>query len=899
MSKRVSNLLRGRGTLQGQALSRLLLVGLLAAIVITLVAFNNYYLQHRQEVTQKLDSVQKLYEKELPRLENSWQVEAEQMKGRIEFSRILEEGGPARWAKFNAFLNAQSEFTHFSNMLIMNGGDQVVFRYGPEALKLQAHPALLTADWHYAEEAHELYRSYRMPVWLGAEGQGSLLLLKTVNNAAISAIAVPETHLHLFFQERIMASSNREISAQIKHGVRGELTGATMPLIQTELNWPGSGSRPLLVVQRELHAAYPLAEFLMRPLVAILVITTLIWLGLGRWLTRTIKRIEVLNITTEDFGQAGHAAEASKQLQGISSQPDEVTKLASSMDKFMHGVESRNFEQQVFLDTLAMLEEAVLELVGDGVIVRASPGWNKLSRSENTVGKKMRDFIDPEDREVLHSHYQALVSGDKTHAQLRLRMRQGSGEDVHASWVECRFVRSLNENGEFEGVRGVLRDITQAYMHEKQITHMALHDALTGLPNRVLLEDRFRISLRHAARTMQKVGVCFIDLDHFKNVNDTLGHKSGDKLLLAFAERLHRQLRDGDTVARWGGDEFVLLLPDMPSEQDIRDVALKVSREMQAPLQLEDTELVMTYSMGVAFFPDDGEDIETLFSQADRAMFFAKAQGRNQTCFFRDMTTKGIGKKELYIQNRLATAINAQQIQAWFQPVIAADSGRCTSVEVLARWQDKEQGWISPATFIPMAENLGLIHELGQQVLQASLAAAQRWQENGLNLTMAINVSKRQLFTPYFTERLKEQVAKHNIDPHRIILEITESVAMLDVEHAVDRVQEIRQAGFQIALDDFGTGYSSLSQLHEMHVDALKIDISFVRRLYQPSGLSMTQAIINLARALNMVTVAEGVESEEAANKLRNLGVDKLQGYYFARPMPIDEFEQWLLEHNR
>lgn len=884
--------------MQGQALARLLLVGMLAAVAITLVAFNNYYTQRELEVSQKRMSIQQLYEKELPRVEERWLSEAEQMKARIEFSRILEEKASARWSKFNAFLNAQSEFMHFSNLLVIRGTDKILFRYGPEAHKMQSNAMSWASSWYFAEEAQELYRIYRVPIWLGAEGQGTLMLMKTVNNALMRDIAVPETRLHLYFHDRVLASSNGDILKQtVRPGVQETSTPAGLKLIQADLTWFGSGVQPTLIVQREMYMAYPLLEFLLRPLFAILIITTLIWLGLGRWLTHTVKRIDAMHAATDDYAKLGGVSRASDKLKSARSQPDEISDLATSLDKLIHGVEGRNLEQKIYLDTLDMLEEAVLELDSDGVIVRASPGWCKLSHCDDAIGKKLYDFIHHEDRAALHAHFLALSAGDKNHAILRLRLIWEGG--VNKSWVECRFVSFRDEAGNFDGVRGVLRDNTQNYLHEKQITHMALHDALTSLPNRVLLEDRSRISLSLASRTLQKVGVCFIDLDHFKNINDTLGHKSGDKLLLAFADRLRQQLRDGDTVARWGGDEFVLLLPDMDSEQDIRDIILKVSEEMQTPLQLEDTELVMTYSMGVAIYPDDGEDIETLFSHADRAMFYAKAQGRNQTCYFRDMTTKGIGKKELYIQNRLATAINAQQIQTWFQPVIAADSGRCLGVEVLARWYDEEQqDWISPATFIPMAENLGLINELGHQVLLASLDAMQRWNKAGLELSMAINVSSRQLFTPYFTERLKEEVAKYSIVPHRIILEITESIAMLDVEHAAEHLHEIRQAGFQIALDDFGTGYSSLSQLHEMHVDELKIDISFVRRLNEPNGLSMTQAIINLAHALKMETVAEGVESAEIARKLRELGVDHLQGFYFAKPMPVAEFEEWLALQN-
>lgn len=320
---------------------------------------------------------------------------------------------------------------------------------------------------------------------------------------------------------------------------------------------------------------------------------------------------------------------------------------------------------------------------------------------------------------------------------------------------------------------------------------------------------------------------------------------------------------------------------------------------MQSPLQVDGADLSVTFSMGVAIYPDDGEEVETLFSEADRAMFYAKSQGRNQVCFFRDMTSQGIGKKELYIQNRLANAVKSQRIQAWFQPIISASTGACSGVEVLARWHDDELGWIGPATFIPIAESIGLIRELGQQVWLASLTAAESWQRQGLALSIAVNVSKRQLFKPYFTEQLLEEVSKHHLSPGSIILEVTESVALMDVEHAAERLQELKEAGFRIAIDDFGTGYSSLSQLHEMHVDELKIDISFVRRLNDPRGLSMTQAIINLARALNLKTVAEGVEDEEAAARLRELGVDYLQGYHFAKPMPREDFERWLAQHNK
>jgi diguanylate cyclase (GGDEF)-like protein len=423
---------------------------------------------------------------------------------------------------------------------------------------------------------------------------------------------------------------------------------------------------------------------------------------------------------------------------------------------------------------------------------------------------------------------------------------------------------------------------------------MALHDALTDLPNRVLLEDRIKVALRMARRSQHKVAVCFIDLDHFKNVNDNLGHKAGDRLLLAFAQQVRKLMREGDTLSRWGGDEFVLLLPELTSANDVREVLQKIMDSFKKPIRLDDVDFVMTFSIGVTLCPDDGQDVETLLSQADRALFYAKAQGRNQACLFGEIAAKGSGRSELYLQNKLAEAVANSQIQAWFQPLIDARSGECVGVEVLARWHDTEHGWVSPATFIPMAESLGLIRDLGNQIWLQSLDAVKAWRDMGRQLTVAVNVSKRQLFSPYLAEQLLGQLAMRGLSPEDVVLEITESVAVLDAANTVEQLAALDKAGFNIAVDDFGTGYSSLSQLHELPADELKVDISFVRRIHQPAGRSMVQAIIQLATALKLKTVAEGVEDEATAAILRELGVDVLQGYLFAKPMPREDFERWI-----
>ncbi|MDX9993829.1 MAG: EAL domain-containing protein [Rhodocyclaceae bacterium] len=884
-----------RRTIRRQALVRLVGVMLVLVTGISTIGLNSFYTRQAREVEQKTATTRNFYAELLPKLESEWLTQASQLRARIEFTRILEERGSAetRWAKLNTLLTAQWEFLEFSNLLLLGPDDRVLYRYGTEAHRMPHSLQAILAAWHFDSGNRELYRVIQVPIWLGDAGQGSLVLYRALNTGALQKLASPETHVHLHAFGTLIASSIPGTQENCSPGRQGLQHIDHQPFIQVDLDWPhDSAQAPTVIVHRAFEESIGFGEFMVRPLVAITFVSLMLWLGLGRWLTRHVRRIESLDAGVSHFADHRIVAPAAQALAPAHAVHDEIRDVAESLEDMMTRVNARDAEQRVYLDTLAMLEEAVLELDCDGRIVHASPGWHRLTHCpDNLQGTSITEFIHQYDADAMHQVCQAFRNGEKNQAQLRLRLRNDDGVE---QWAECRLIAQTGPQGTLNGIRGILRDITQTYLHEQQITHMALHDALTDLPNRILLDDRIKIATRMASRSEKYVAVCFIDLDHFKKINDSLGHKAGDRLLVAFARRLREQLRSGDTLARWGGDEFVLLLPELTDLEAAREVARKVDEALKQPVELDDSDYLVTFSMGVALYPDDALDVEGLLSHADRAMFYAKTQGRNQTCFFREIADKGGGKRELYIQNKLVEAVQAERIQAWFQPIVNAANGDCQVVEVLARWHDSEFGWVSPATFIPIAESTGAIRDLGRQIWLQSLDALQAWRRRGHAVRAAINVSKRQLFSNHFTEQLMGELALKGLSPDDVVLEVTESIALLDVANASERLEDLHRSGFHIAIDDFGTGYSALSQLHEMPVDELKIDISFVRRINEPSGRSMVQAIIQLARALGLKITAEGVENEAAANLLKSLGADYLQGYHFARPMPRGEFDAWL-----
>ena len=419
-----------------------------------------------------------------------------------------------------------------------------------------------------------------------------------------------------------------------------------------------------------------------------------------------------------------------------------------------------------------------------------------------------------------------------------------------------------------------------------EIRTMALHDALTGLPNRAHLEERISNSLSLAKRSNNKVAMLFIDIDSFKQINDLHGHKAGDQILIAMAKLLRANVRKHDTVARWGGDEFVVVLEDVESIDVCAIVAEKLKDNVQShSIALAHGHNQPSLSIGVSVFPDDGDTTEALLVQADKALYYAKAQGRNNVQMYSRL--RSLGFADFNLSTRLAAAVSQGNILVHYQPIVDAKTTRIVGMEALARWRDKD-AWVSPGEFIPMAENLGLIHELGLQVLERALAdyrglCGQR------QLRLAVNISNRQLFSKSFVDDLTARIAKHGLTPQHLKLEITESIA-LDTDNAQRTLRHLANAGFYLSIDDFGTGFSSLSRLHELPVNELKIDISFVRRAKTTEGQVMLRTIANMAHDMKLVLVAEGVEDQETADILRALNVEYLQGYFFGRPVPSGQF---------
>ena len=457
----------------------------------------------------------------------------------------------------------------------------------------------------------------------------------------------------------------------------------------------------------------------------------------------------------------------------------------------------------------------------------------------------------------------------------------------------------FGEQGRFKGYRGTGRDITEKKQVEEKIQHMAHHDALTQLPNRALLYDRIGQAIAQAQRNREALALLFIDLDRFKTVNDSLGHPVGDRLLKTVGERLMTCTRGSDTVARIGGDEFVVLLGYLEEPEDARHVAQKVLDALSEPVMIDTHELKVTPSIGICAYPHDGEDVETLMRNADTAMYHAKQMGRNNYQFF-TQAMNDAAQERLLLENDLRHALERGEFTLHYQPQLDLNTGGIVGFEALVRWRHPQRGMVAPSQFILAAEETGLIGPLGEWVLRQACSQARVWHEAGYpQLQVAVNCSAQQFQRERFDETVRHILRETGLPAGRLDLEITESIIIQRSEEVIARFQALDDMGVRISIDDFGTGYSSLSYLKRLAIHQLKIDQSFVRDISSdPDDAAIVSAIIAIAHSLGLEVVAEGVETAEQLAFLKSLGCDAAQGYYFSKPLPGEEFTQLLAEWN-
>ncbi|MCG8033821.1 MAG: EAL domain-containing protein, partial [Candidatus Thiodiazotropha taylori] len=530
-----------------------------------------------------------------------------------------------------------------------------------------------------------------------------------------------------------------------------------------------------------------------------------------------------------------------------------------------------------------------------------SPRWKRMLGYEDhelpNEFSTWESLIDDKDRERSWEMLTDYINGRRDNFHIEFKMQHKDGH-----WVDILSRAFLVRDAQGNAIRtvGTHVDISEKKRQEAHILRQAHYDGLTGLPNRFLAMDRLAQLLKEASRDVSKVAILFLDLDGFKRVNDTLGHETGDRLLVQAAERLQSVVREGDSVCRLGGDEFIVLLRNLGELTNARTVASSLISQFRHPFSLDERELVVTTSIGIAVYPSDGITPTELLRNADTAMYHSKEQGRNTFNFFTTEMNLNVSRM-LEVEEQLHGAQERHEFSVVYQPVVELQSNRVVAAEALLRWNNPVLGTVSPDEFIPIAEQTGVILGIGRYVLQQAVENALRWREM-LNheFKIAINLSPRQFRDTTLVDYIKDLLECNGLKANALVLEVTEGVLMSgqqDIEHALSR---LHNAGIRLAMDDFGTGYSSLNYLRKYPFDVLKVDRSFVNDLtVDPADCELVNASILMAHGLGLEVVAEGVETEDQLSQLRDMQCEYAQGYLFSRPINVDAFTDLLQYHSK
>lgn len=516
---------------------------------------------------------------------------------------------------------------------------------------------------------------------------------------------------------------------------------------------------------------------------------------------------------------------------------------------------------------------------------------------EDVLGKHYTDIIHVDDIDMASYSFNERRTGKRASVNIELRLKC-KGENSAVKYFESQFLPIMlssfgvygpkEKGNNFVGTYGIARDITEKKESEKIIYFQAYHDTLTHLPNRALLKDRLEQSIALAKRKSSMLSVMFLDLDRFKNINDTLGHLAGDKLLQSVAVRLNKCIRECDTLSRVGGDEFTILLPEILSDNDSKSVAQKILKALREPFDLDGENVFISASIGVAHYPENGDSIEALLKHADIAMYAIKNKGKDGYQFYTDNMHEELSA-HITLENDLRRAMPSDQFSLYYQPQVDAFTKKIVSVEALIRWDHPTRGMILPSEFIPLCEEIGLIQSLGDWILDKVCQDLAVWRDLGVSLPkVAVNMSAKEFEHPDVINKIEKTLKKNDITGDMLEIEITENVLMENIDNVINVLDRLSSLGITIAIDDFGTGYSSLNYLQKLPIDTLKIDQSFVHEMEADQGaLSIVKAVIEMAKGLELKIISEGVEKLKQFELLKSLGCRNMQGFLFSRPIPM------------
>jgi len=561
-------------------------------------------------------------------------------------------------------------------------------------------------------------------------------------------------------------------------------------------------------------------------------------------------------------------------------------------DKARQKIEEALQKSQKHLATIIENEPECVKLVdARGKLLEMNPAGLAMLEAlslEEAQKFTLIDYLLPPWRSRFIDLHKRVMNGENGILEFEIQGLQGTHR-----WLETHATPLRDGNGNVTMLLGITRDTTERKNNEEKIRYLANFDSLTGLPNRTQLDLQIKNLLSLAKRNQKEITVMFLDLDRFKEINDTLGHSIGDQLLIQSSVRLQSLLREEDMVARLGGDEFIILLPNIQMN-GAAQVAQKLLGILGTPFQIEEHELNISASIGIALYPNDGIDFETLYKNADTAMYRAKQEGRNGYCFFtNEMQEHSV--RNLELSNALRHALEKNQLQLYYQPQISSKNGEIIGAEALIRWIHPEYGTVSPCEFIPILEENGLILPIGEWILRTAVSQAKHWMEQGYKpIIISVNLSAVQFRHLNLLNTVATILEEIGLSPQYLELELTESVAMRDPKKAINIMNNLHNLGVRMSIDDFGTGYSSLSYLKKFKIYKLKIDQSFVRDISTDNeDKAIVSAIISMAKLLGYQTIAEGVETVEQLEYLTSQGCDEIQGYFYSKPLSIEDFEMF------